>query len=353
MRIVIATVCVSLLTLAISPLSIGQEGSKQHVPVTSEEAKKWIAFLEGEWEGKGTGPHGNFTHHVTGSWDLNKQFMVLRGSLPRMSKVDTPLKLKEELAILGFNRQTESYAATWFSSEGWIMLYLGRFPEKTNQLYFNRMLQSLNVPDEGLRSKHTIKKLSDDKWILTYESGARGEQIKKVHEIEYTRVGSAKQTEAPMKVEVGVKTIDPMWVVSLPRIGPYSEAGKAIYELFTWIGKKKVDMIGAPLGIFYDNPQKVDPKRTKYEVCVPVAASVETDSTDEVISKQLPEQTVVYAVHRGPYKTVGESYGKIEEWMKKEGYKAAGPYREIYFNDPREVAPEDLKTELQIPVIKK
>ena len=61
---------------------------------------------------------------------------------------------------------------------------------------------------------------------------------------------------------------------------------------------------------------------------------------------------VAYYVHKGPFDQIARSYEKVFAFITKNGYKAAGPSLENYLNDPREVKPEDLRTEIMIPVTK-
>jgi effector-binding domain-containing protein len=57
-------------------------------------------------------------------------------------------------------------------------------------------------------------------------------------------------------------------------------------------------------------------------------------------------------MHQGPYDQVKEAYGLLEAWVKDNGYRYAGPAREIYLNDPSQVPEAELLTEVQFPVEK-
>jgi effector-binding domain-containing protein len=59
-------------------------------------------------------------------------------------------------------------------------------------------------------------------------------------------------------------------------------------------------------------------------------------------------------LHVGPYEKVGDAYGKVFEFIEKNGYKVAGPPMEKYLDmDPAAVKPEELRTEINIPVEKR
>ena len=43
---------------------------------------------------------------------------------------------------------------------------------------------------------------------------------------------------------------------------------------------------------------------------------------------------------------------QIAEYAAKNGYDVVGPVTEVYLNDPNQVSPEELLTEVRFPVIK-
>lgn len=58
-------------------------------------------------------------------------------------------------------------------------------------------------------------------------------------------------------------------------------------------------------------------------------------------------------LHNGPYDTEPESFDKMEEFIKKEGYERVSKvHREIYISDARRVSPEKLKTTLRVQIKK-
>ncbi len=69
---------------------------------------------------------------------------------------------------------------------------------------------------------------------------------------------------------------------------------------------------------------------------------------------EVPEITAAVMLHKGPYENIGETYRKVYDWIKANGYEAAGGGRSSTINGPwnRENSEEYL-TEVQIPVRKK
>lgn len=65
---------------------------------------------------------------------------------------------------------------------------------------------------------------------------------------------------------------------------------------------------------------------------------------------ELPGGPMAWLTHRGSYEELGVAYHALHAWVQEHGHEARGLVREIYMNDPADVAPEDLLTELWLPV---
>ncbi|OPX65451.1 MAG: Bacterial transcription activator, effector binding domain [Methanomassiliicoccales archaeon PtaB.Bin134] len=59
---------------------------------------------------------------------------------------------------------------------------------------------------------------------------------------------------------------------------------------------------------------------------------------------------MVSAIHKGPYDTVGEAWGRVLKFAQENGLKRNGPDREIYLNDPTNLPVSEVLTEVQLPV---
>jgi effector-binding domain-containing protein len=55
-------------------------------------------------------------------------------------------------------------------------------------------------------------------------------------------------------------------------------------------------------------------------------------------------------VHRGPYAEIGPAYHTVSGWVADHGHELAGGPREVYLNDPSQVAEADLLAEVQWPI---
>ncbi len=131
---------------------------------------------------------------------------------------------------------------------------------------------------------------------------------------------------------------------SLATIGPAVQAGFG--SLMAYLAKAGVDPAAAPLVVYHD----VIDRETSgdVEICIPVARSVAGEG--EVYGAELPAADVATTVHQGAYAELGHVYQTLADWIQGQGHEVAGPPREIYLNDPRTVAEEELLTEIDWPI---
>ena len=148
-----------------------------------------------------------------------------------------------------------------------------------------------------------------------------------------------------------IKEIDSMYIAGMAKMGPYLEIGKTMMELTAWLAKNKVVPTGMPFGVYYDDPAKIKPESTRYEVWFPVPAKTKGDKA--VTVKKFGPALVAATMHIGPYDKLGAIYPKLAEWIMKNNFVIAGPAHEFYYNSPDKVPAESLKTEIVFPVMPK
>ncbi|HPO50518.1 MAG TPA: MerR family transcriptional regulator [Spirochaetota bacterium] len=90
------------------------------------------------------------------------------------------------------------------------------------------------------------------------------------------------------------------------------------------------------------------------DIDVEICEAVEKKLADKdgVIYKKISlVKTAACLYHKGPYKTLGKSYGILLEWIEKNGYKISQNPRESYIDGCwNKDSEEDWLTEIQIPV---
>jgi len=76
---------------------------------------------------------------------------------------------------------------------------------------------------------------------------------------------------------------------------------------------------------------------------------VMTTGIDVTVKKREPMVVASLAI-KGPYNQIGEAFGKLYGWISKKGYIPAVPPVVVFFNDPKQVAEDELLWELRCPV---
>ncbi len=108
-----------------------------------------------------------------------------------------------------------------------------------------------------------------------------------------------------------------------------------------------VKMVGPIMTIYHDHEYREED--ADMEVAVPITGRVTiTDPGIEV--RNLPPMRVVSIIHKGPYETIGQAYGRLNDHMAKNKLEYAGPMRDLYLSDPQKVPPDEIMTEIQAPI---
>lgn len=143
-----------------------------------------------------------------------------------------------------------------------------------------------------------------------------------------------EQTSRPTLI---VRTRTPM--ERLPEV-----LGPAWGQIMTYAGKVGAAPSGPPF-VAYHNTDMQD---LDLEIGLPFAQALGGEG--DVQPGALPAGTAVETVHVGPYDRIGDAYEALEAWLKEHGRAPAGPPYEHYLNDPEEVPPGELRTQIVWPV---
>jgi len=179
----------------------------------------------------------------------------------------------------------------------------------------------------------------------------RGE-INRLQRIEVLLKQSDRELIKMALREPVIKDVPALRVVSKRDRGSYGETiGRLIGELCETLfrpdnQKNLVKMSGPCMAIYHD--QEYKEKDADIEVAIPITGRIEVDGGVEV--KNLPPARVLAVMHKGSYETLHLTYKDLYEYMMKNGMEFAGPGRELYLSDPCKTAPEELLTEIQVPI---
>jgi effector-binding domain-containing protein len=118
----------------------------------------------------------------------------------------------------------------------------------------------------------------------------------------------------------------------------------AFGALWRHLADTGVQPSGPPFVLYLGPPEGEFP----IDVCIPVAPGAAPGEGIE--ARELPGGEAATLVHRGPYDGLSDAWQVLTRWVQASGRPPSGPPREVYVTDPRSSAPEDLLTELVIPL---
>lgn len=159
-----------------------------------------------------------------------------------------------------------------------------------------------------------------------------------------------KQIEREGKMpeyDVVIKKVAPQLVAGVrDRLGSYGEIGRLFGELYGYLGPLGAAGLGGSL--WHDGEFKesdVDGEAISFLARpVPEAGRVRV--------YELPAATVAALVHRGTYSSIDQAYAALMGWIEANGYRLAGPDRELYLQGGRDPEDASYVTEIQQPVEK-
>lgn len=120
--------------------------------------------------------------------------------------------------------------------------------------------------------------------------------------------------------------------------------GEAFGALMGHAGATGARFTGPPFSLYPEMPSE----EFTFFVCMPVAPGAVAGEGVEL--EELPAVEAATLLYKGPYDGMKSSWQSLMEWVGASGRQPGGPLREIYLSDPETVAPQDLLTELVVPL---
>ena len=120
--------------------------------------------------------------------------------------------------------------------------------------------------------------------------------------------------------------------------------GRAYGAVAQYLGTLGEAPAGAPFAVYYN----MDMEDLDIEAGFPVAKVL--PGKGEVNANEIPAGEVATCIHTGSYETIGTAYEVLDQYLKEQGREATGIAYEFYLNDPMEVPPEELKTQIVLPL---
>jgi effector-binding domain-containing protein len=133
--------------------------------------------------------------------------------------------------------------------------------------------------------------------------------------------------------------------ITVPRSEIQKVMGPGLAEVNAALAAQKIE----PAGPWFTHHLRMEPKTFDFEICVPVKKPV--TATGRVKPATLAARKVVRTVYHGGYEGLGEAWGELLDWIKKEGHETADDLWEVYAAGPETGKDQSTwRTELNKPL---
>jgi AraC family transcriptional regulator len=165
-----------------------------------------------------------------------------------------------------------------------------------------------------------------------------------------------KRTEAPdvhpgFRQSIQIVRREPVNVAFIRYVGLAPQVGRAWEKLSRWAAQRGIFGRGTEfIGVWHDDPQITPARRLRCDVCATLSRAIEPEG--EIGVREIPGGDYAHTTHRGPYEKLAETYAMLcGVWAPQSGREiAAAPAVEVYRNSPRTVAPDQLVTDIYLPL---
>ena len=154
----------------------------------------------------------------------------------------------------------------------------------------------------------------------------------------------------PMKPEIVERP--EKQAVFVRRTGAYKESATAAWEAVCSFAYPRALVLPDAefIGISHDDPQVTAPAKLRYDACITISQPVKPEG--EVGVQTIGGGKYAVFLHKGPYENLLGTYKIIfGDWLPASGEELRDvPSFERYLNTPERTRPENLKTEIYIPL---
>jgi len=114
--------------------------------------------------------------------------------------------------------------------------------------------------------------------------------------------------------------------------------------------KQGLTPAGPIIGVYYNDPREVKPDDLKWGVGFIVSKDIKVK--EPLKMGEFNGKTAAYYLYTRPYEKMDNAYETIFKFTNDKGYEVIWPVFDQYLNNPKQVKPEELKTQIIIPLKK-
>ncbi|MCO6409161.1 AraC family transcriptional regulator [Hoeflea alexandrii] len=150
---------------------------------------------------------------------------------------------------------------------------------------------------------------------------------------------------------VSIEHHDAVRCVSVPHIGSYLRIDAAMTRLFSILTKAQMLAQNAPMqAVFYDDPDLRPEETLRSAACTPWSEGLEIPKGTEELLR--PAGRYAKLRYKGPYANMRGAYHWLYGvWLPGSGFEISErPGFEAYLNSPVDTKPEDLRSDIFLPI---
>jgi DNA-binding transcriptional MerR regulator len=153
--------------------------------------------------------------------------------------------------------------------------------------------------------------------------------------------------------DVSIKRVEPQRVAIVRDIIPNQEVigptfDRLFDEVIAYVENNKTGFTGPGIALWYEMSEAME--NMKVGAAMPTNAPLKQG--ERISVEDLPGIEAASVVHHGPFATLTQAYEAAFNWIAANGYRIAGPSREVYIQYERGGDQSKYVTELQFPVEK-
>ena len=243
-----------------------------------------------------------------------------------------------------------------------------------SKYHFHRIFKSITSETIGeyirrVRLQNSTHKLSTSKLNITqialdigYETNASFSKAFKerfgITPKEFAK--NLKSKQRIIMIEPKIVDLEPIEVLYVRKVGDYNKvAGDAWESIMSFAYPQKIkfkkNLMGKDaqmFGIGHDDPNITPQNELRYDACISYDDKSVTP-VGEIGVKTIEGGKYVKHLHKGAYEGLKKSYQEVIDWIIENGYTMADkpPFEKYLNRDPRRTKPENLKTEIYIPIV--
>ena len=152
-------------------------------------------------------------------------------------------------------------------------------------------------------------------------------------------------------MDVDIRQMPELRVGAVRHVGPYNQIPTACERLGAIAGPAGLlRQAGPMIAIYHDDPESTPQDQLRSDAALVVPEGV--DLPDGLVEQRIAAGRYARTLHVGPYEQLGDAWARfLGEWIPASGNRIGeGVSYEIYLNTPEQVAKNELRTELYVPL---